>query len=212
MSLFPNGIYHIYNHAIGDDNLFRTEENYTYFLKRYAYFIHPIARTYSYCLMPNHFHLLVKIRSEEELFAVFSKFQTSIDPDLEGFQNLQGLTIERKISKQFSNLFNSYTKSYNKYFNRRGALFCHNFKRKHIDKDNYFSSVIQYIHRNPVHHGFCSEIKDWKWTSYHALLCDKTTLLERQEILDWFGTQIHFREAHQCIPENYAELAADDFY
>ena len=69
-------MYHIYNHANGNDNLFRNEENYAYFLKRYAYFIHPIAKTYAYCLMPNHFHLLVKIRSEEGIAITFPKIRT----------------------------------------------------------------------------------------------------------------------------------------
>ncbi len=74
--LKPNEMYHIYNHANGNDNLFRNEENYAYFLKRYAYFIHPIAKTYAYCLMPNHFHLLVKIRSEEGIAITFPKIRT----------------------------------------------------------------------------------------------------------------------------------------
>jgi len=51
--------YHIYNHAVGNENLFRCDENYRYFLKKYAEHISPIADTFAYCLMPNHFHLSV---------------------------------------------------------------------------------------------------------------------------------------------------------
>lgn len=87
MFLEPNKFYHIYNHAIGDDNLFRNNQNYLYFLKRYADFIHPIAKTYAYCLMPNHFHLLVKIRTEVEIVEAFPKLRK----DLQGFKNLEGL-------------------------------------------------------------------------------------------------------------------------
>ena len=67
--LLPDYFYHIYNHANGDDNLFREQENYRFFLQQYAKYINPIADTYAYCLMPNHFHLLVKIKEEQDLLS-----------------------------------------------------------------------------------------------------------------------------------------------
>jgi REP element-mobilizing transposase RayT len=151
--LKPNEMYHIYNHANGNDNLFRNEENYAYFLKRYAYFIHPIAKTYAYCLMPNHFHLLVKIRSEEGIAITFPKIRT-----LEKLEILEKLEFDKFISKQFANLFSSYTQSYNIVFRRKGSLFIKNFQRKPVKSEAYFTSLVQYIHRNPLHHGFCDKI------------------------------------------------------
>ena len=202
-----NGIYHIYNHANGDENLFRNNQNYLYFLKRYAHFIHPIAKTYAYCLMPNHFHVLVKIRSKEEIVATLPKFET-----LEKLTELEELTFDKFISKQFSNLFSSYTQSFNKVFKRKGSLFIKNFKRKPIKSNSYFISTLQYIHRNPVHHGFCTNIEDWNWSSYHSLISQKSTLLEKKEIMDWFGTKEYFAEAHKLPDKNYVELSHDDFY
>ena len=64
----PDKMYHIYNHANGNDNLFYSDENYFYFLKRYSELLSPIVDTYAYCLMPDHFHWLVKIKSEKEVF------------------------------------------------------------------------------------------------------------------------------------------------
>src|SRR5690554_6121754 len=64
--------YHIYNHANGNENLFREQKNYEYFLEKYKQHINPIAETIAWCLMPNHFHLLVKIKTEEEIVAAFS--------------------------------------------------------------------------------------------------------------------------------------------
>ncbi|WP_234572988.1 hypothetical protein [Rhodohalobacter sp. 614A] len=49
--LQPGYFYHIWTHANGDDNLFRCEENYGYFLKRYLHHVHPVVETYAYCLM-----------------------------------------------------------------------------------------------------------------------------------------------------------------
>ncbi|HEA31502.1 MAG TPA: hypothetical protein ENH91_16170 [Leeuwenhoekiella sp.] len=105
--LLPDRYYHIYNRANGDERIFRTAENYSYFLRRYAYFINPVASTLSYCLMPNHFHFLVRIKND------VSKEK-----------------LEGHVSKQFSNLFSSYTQAFNKQQKRKGSLFMKNFKRK----------------------------------------------------------------------------------
>jgi putative transposase len=58
--------YHIYNRGNNGENLFFEERNYPYFLKLYAHHILPVANTYAYCLLRNHFHALVRIRTEEE--------------------------------------------------------------------------------------------------------------------------------------------------
>lgn len=90
--------YHIYNHANGDENLFREQKNYEYFLEKYKQHISPIAETIAWCLMPNHFHLLVKIKTEEEIVAAFSStnppstFPPSTFPK---FQTLEKLGLEK---------------------------------------------------------------------------------------------------------------------
>lgn len=71
--------YHIYNHANGDENLFRKEENYSFFLRKHLQHISPIAETIAWCLMPNHFHFLIKIKSEEEIAEVLSNFPLVLD-------------------------------------------------------------------------------------------------------------------------------------
>jgi hypothetical protein len=48
----PNTVFHVYNHGNAEDNIFREKENYYYFMKRYAYYIYPIAKTYAFCLLP----------------------------------------------------------------------------------------------------------------------------------------------------------------
>ena len=65
--LCPGDFYHIYNRGNNRETIFRTAENYRFFLERYVYYIEPIAATYAYCLLPNHFHLFVGIRPEPEL-------------------------------------------------------------------------------------------------------------------------------------------------
>lgn len=179
--LIPNTYYHIYNHANGDDNLFREEKNYDFFLQKYHLHIDPIADTVAWCLMPNHFHLLVKIKSEAEVASNFPKFQT-----LERFEDRS-----KFVSKQFSNFFSSYSQAFNKVYNRRGSLFIKNFKRKEIRSDEYLKTLILYIQLNPVKHGFVSRNRDWQWTSFHEFPKQQPTLFNRL-----FGTLDNYKELH----------------
>jgi REP element-mobilizing transposase RayT len=184
----PGKFYHIYNHANGSENLFRSDENYRYFLSRYAHFINTVADTYVYCLMPNHIHFLARIKSEAELESTFRKFET--------FQKL-----EARISKQFANLFSSYTQAFNKMYKRRGSLFIPNFKRPEITDNTYLTSVIVYIHFNPVNHRFTNNLASWPWSSYRTILSDKTTSIKRDEVLKWFGNRDEFLKFHQNADE-----------
>ncbi|MEO6330032.1 MAG: transposase [Ginsengibacter sp.] len=172
--LLPSTYYHIFNHANGDEDLFREMGNYRYFLQQYHKHINGIADTYCYCLMPNHFHLLVRIKSAEALTT-----------HLPGFKNLEGVAASNLLSKQFSNFFNSYSKAFNKKYERRGSLFLKNFKKKAITNRKHLADVILYIHLNPVKHGFRVHPKDWDWSSYHTLYPERlnfiNTLFENQE-------------------------------
>jgi len=192
--LEPDNYYHIYNHAVGQDNLFNKKENYHFFLEKYASYINPVADTFAYCLLPNHFHFLVRIKEEIEIEECLK-----VKKDLTGFQNLSGL-----ISKQFSNLFNSYSKSFNRQQYRKGALFERPFKRRKIDNEKYLKNIIHYIHYNPVHHEFTDDLKEWKYSSYNSFFTKKKSLLKREEVIEWFDNLenfifIHNKEADENI-------------
>ena len=123
--LQPNCSYHIFNHANGFENIFTVDDNYRFYLDKYQQYILPIAETYAYCLLPNHFHLVVRIRRREVLEEVFRNFKStnfSKVPNLEKVEVTDNM-IEYYISKQFANLFSCYTQSFNKVNKRRGSLF-----------------------------------------------------------------------------------------
>ena len=181
-------IYHIYTHANGNENLFREEDNYLYFLKKYTHHLYPLVETFAYCLMPNHLHLMVRVRKEEEVL------KNAAASHLTGFENLSGV-----VSRGFSNLFNSYTKAVNKRYNRKGSLFHRPFKRKPIQKDAYFTALICYIHNNPVHHGFVQDTIDWQHSSWHTYLSVKPTKLAREEGINWFGDLEEFCKVHRLM-------------
>ncbi|MBC7389770.1 MAG: hypothetical protein H7329_11200 [Opitutaceae bacterium] len=185
-------IYHIYNHAVGNENLFRTRENYIYFLKKYSQYIHPVCKTFSYCLMPNHFHFLIEIRSCEELynhFLILKPENYIVKPE--------EFNAPDFVMQQFSNLFNGYAKAYNKAFKRRGALFNDYLRRKLVDQDRYYSILVYYIHANPVHHKFCKNISEWEFSSFESLLSGKLTKLEREQTIQWFGNNKDFADYHK---------------
>jgi len=207
--MHPDSIYHIYNHANGSENLFRQEENYRYFLELWTKYIAPVATTYAYCLMPNHFHTLVRIHSEEVLSGYFRDKLKKRGQDLTGFENLSGL-----ISQQFSNCYNAYAKAYNKKYKRSGSLFHRPFKSKEIESEAYLTTMVHYIHHNPIHHEFCDDYKDWKFSSYNAYLTVKPSQIQRDYILDWFGginEFISFHNINKRIPESSIETYLTGF-
>ncbi len=194
----PDTYYHVYNHAIGHENLFRNEGNYQYFLKKYAEYLYPVCQTYAYCLMPNHFHLLIKIRNKEEIITFYIEKEKRKGKEFEDNNALlETLDFHKLVMLQFQHFLNGYAQAINKQFNRKGGLFLNHLKRIIVATDSYFTSFVHYIHFNPVHHGFCKDLRDWQHSSYNAFLLDKATRLERDEILNWFGNQEQYLRFHQ---------------
>ena len=166
--LQPNQTYHIYNRGNNRENLFREKRNYHHFLKLYTRYIAPITATYAYCLMPNHFHLLIKIKSHAS-----------------------------NPSQSFSNLFNAYTKAINHAYGRTGSLFETPFHRIPVTDTPYFWNLIRYIHQNPQHHRFVDDFRDWPYSSYKALITpDQPTKIAKDALIDWFGDRQSIIHAH----------------
>ncbi len=185
----PDCFYPIFNHAVGNENLFRNNDNFHYFLTKFKQYIAPVCKVYAYCLMPNHFHFLVQIRSKEEI-ALFYK---TLKPNAAD----ANLDYHKIVMHQYSKLFNGYAQAYNKMYSRKGALFIDYLRRKQITDSSYFTKLVQYIHNNPIHHNFCKNIEDWIYSSYHTILSNKPTLIERNEIIHWFNSIEQFKQLHQ---------------
>jgi len=175
--------YHIYNRGINSCNLFHENTNYEYFLGLYDKHISPMADTFAWVLMPNHFHLLVRIKEED--------IQT-ISPDRVPYP-------VRAIvpAKHFSNLFNSYAQAFNKMYGRHGNLFERPFKRKEINDIDYFRNLVIYIHNNPVHHKFTEHAMDYPWSSYLTCISVKPTHMQHDAVMGWFDNEANFKTAHE---------------
>jgi REP element-mobilizing transposase RayT len=201
--LIPGECYHIYNRGNNHENLFIEKRNYPYFLSLYTKHIHPIADTYAYCLLKNHFHISLRIKTEEEYYT--SQVLETYD-----------VPSKKKIlnpSQSFSNFFNAYAKAINKGYGRSGSLFEERFGRIPVRNDSYFATLIFYIHYNPQKHGFVDDFHAWEWSSYHALTGTGETKLHRAKVLDMFGGAQEFEHFHQgrLDEKKLAALIDDEF-
>ena len=163
IAFVPERYYHLYNHAVGNENLFRQDDNYHYFMKLYDGYASPIVETFAYCLMPNHFHFLIRIRSSDTLQAFFEEQRKA-----KGRSTSVKKSLTNQIGQQLGNWFNAYAKAYNKRFYRRGRLFFDSVQRKPVYKTDYLQTLIGYIHWNPVYHGFVDSPEDWPHSSYRS--------------------------------------------
>jgi REP element-mobilizing transposase RayT len=109
-------------------------------------YISPIADLYAYCLLPNHFHLLLKIKDYEDL--------------------MNKNNSENIIKVQFGTFFGTYTKAINKIYHRTDSLFEGRFKRKLIKSNLHFYQTIAYIHQNPQKHRLVADYREWEHSSY----------------------------------------------
>ena len=162
--------YHIFNRGNNGEDIFIEEKNYSYFLTLMKKHLLPIAEIYVYCLLKNHFHILLK---------------TKLIPD------------ENEISQYFSNFFNAYAKSINKTYARKGSLFQTRFSRKSIETEDYLKTLVIYIHLNPKIHGFTSDYKTYPHSSFNSINSAKHTDLKRTEVIQLFDDLNNFTYCHQ---------------
>ena len=169
--------YHIYNRGNNRENVFFQERNYAYFLTLWWKHISPIAETWAFCLLRNHFHVVVYIKNQEDL---------------------SGSKI-KEPSQYFSNFFNAYVRGVNIATQRTGALLQRPFKRIPVANISYLIRLIVYIHQNPQKHHFTEDFREWNYSSYDELTADVPTRLERDKVMQYFGSKEDFVRIHQEI-------------
>lgn len=201
--------YHIFNRGNNQENVFIQERNYAYFMELWWKHTSRIAETYAYSLLKNHFHATVYIKNKEDL----TGFRESI-PDSghsprksrdekEADENLSGLNL-KEPSQYFANFFNAYTRGVNIATGRSGALFETPFKRIPVTDERYLMRLIVYIHQNPQKHAFVEDFRDWNYSSYHDLIGNAPTRLQRDKMMELFGSREDFIRIHQEIqPFNF---------
>jgi putative transposase len=134
-----NGIYHILNRGNGRQRVFLKDRDYSAFLKLLGEMQGQYGvKLYAYCLMPNHFHLLVKSTHGTELSQGMQWFLTT------------------------------HVRRYHQHYQTSGHLWQGRFKSFEVTGDGYFLTVARYIEGNPVRAGLVETAADWVWSSHRS--------------------------------------------
>ena len=188
MQFEPNHIYHIYNRGNNSQKIFFTRGNYLFFLKKVKLYVLPYADILAWCLMPNHFHLMVYVNRLE----VNISEQVTESHQLTGASAVKEShqpTKSRSLNDSISILLRFYTRAIQKQENFTGSLFQHRTKAICLtdiegvtpawfettfgvsinipdgEKD-YPQVCFNYIHQNPVTAGLVKNPGDWEFSSF----------------------------------------------
>src|SRR6187455_3209441 len=129
----PDIYYHFYNRGNNRQVIFFEADNYLFFLRRFKEYVLPVVDVLVYCLMPTHYHILVRVKQTSEV--------------------LKTSEVSSQVSLAMQKFLISYTKAINKRFSRAGALFQGQFQAKPIKNYPHLLNLCVYIHANPVKDG-----------------------------------------------------------
>jgi putative transposase len=198
-----DGIYHVYNRTNNGEPLFLTDENRYFFLKKYKEYLAAYIDTYCWCLLPNHFHFLIRVKPEKQIRKLIQQ-KASNECTLTEAKFLENtIPLSELIQQGFKRFFQSYSLAFNKMHHRKGNLFYRPFKRVKIQKETHFTNAIIYIHANPVKHRLATDFTHYKWSSWQTYLSIASTDLLREEVLDWFGQKEQMIKAHYDLSKYY---------
>lgn len=160
-----HGYYHIYNRGAGRHKLFIEKDNYLYILRRTKKYTKEFDLTViAYCLMPNHYHFLIR---------------------------QDGNTSLGELPKR---VFGGYSRAVNKRYGWSGTLFEGRFKAKTVTTDNYLYQLCRYINANPVKDGIVKRLEDWPYSNYLEWVGLRDgTLVDRQFVQEVFGDATSYR-------------------
>jgi len=201
MILKDNTLYHIYNQGNNRQKIFFSRENYLFFLKKIKLYIIPHADILAWCLMPNHFHLMVFIHSLE--------ISVSDQP---------GTTINsgnvRNMNDSIGLILRTYTRAFNKQKKRSGSLFKTHTQAeaisgikgitpsyyitsreeeldKQIPEEEYPQICFNYIHDNLVMAKLVQQPENWEFSSYRDYCGLRNGTLINKERASAFGLRLN---------------------
>jgi putative transposase len=189
MVFYENSFFHVYNQGNNRRQIFFSRENYEFFKLKLAAYILPFASIIAYCLMPNHFHLLLFVHHVKVPKLFFKQY---VENYYESYYKRTGSAKrvyksqvnswksgDISLNEAFAILQRSYTRAINKERGWSGSLFRSRCKAKDewqdkfvtIGDSNFFTGNIyvakcmDYIHENPGQSGLVDRPEDWEFSS-----------------------------------------------
>jgi putative transposase len=222
MEFYQGEIYHIYNRGNIHQKVFYERKNYLYFLKKMKRHLKPFCHILAWCLIPNHFHWLVKVKSQDEMNSIaFS--DSSITPFKSNNNRSNsseiGMSLDEtpliELNKSIGVLLRSYTRAMNVTYGSKGSLFQQRTKSKNLNsgvtiRNNYALICFLYITQNPVKHRLAKDTASWEFSSYrdyaglrNGRLCNKGLA---ENLLNLPSNAVEFRTfIRQSLPDNYQD-------
>ncbi len=159
MNFQENAIYHVYNRS--NELLFQSDEDYRLFLQKLKVFLLPGSHVLAWCLMPNHFHLLIQVKAEGVQWS-----------------NSKNRYRTQQLSEKLSFLIGTYTQGFNRRYGQKGQLFAHPTKAKLLSDPavsyyngfgevDYVTTCFLYIHQTPVMAGLVNDPAQWEMSSFN---------------------------------------------
>ena len=199
MNFEKEKLYHIYNQGNNRKNIFFSRNNYLLFCKKIEIFICPYADILAWCLMPNHFHLMLLVR---EIQLPYESRSISDSKDSE--PDKKAVIKKRTLNDSVGILLRSYTRIVNAEQGFTGSLFRQRTKANCINsfkglQPNFLKSKIaifnmlpekqypqvcfHYIHQNPVKSGLVEKDTDWEFSSARDYANSKSKSFVKKEIV-----------------------------
>jgi len=182
-------VYHVFSRGNNKENLFNTNDDFHHFMQLYSIYIQPIAHTYAWCLMRNHFHFCIRIKEENSIGYLDKSNSKYQDLKLKWrfYNDIKTVTsnhFKPSPNTQLNHFLNAYATWYNVRHNRTGSLFQKNCNKKPVEDLSYLTQLIVYINMNPVKHGFVNFTGDYTWSSFTEVnngiyhFCDKDIITQ----------------------------------
>jgi len=149
-SIADHEIYHVLNRGNGGAGVFHTERDYVEFVRLLedAKSSFPV-QLLGYCIMPNHFHLILRPEAADALGYFMHWLMTT--------------HVRRHHVRR----------------NTAGHVWQGRYKSFRIDGDAHFLMVLRYVERNPVRAGLAHSARAWRWSSHRERLgLERTTLVD----------------------------------
>lgn len=193
MHLVEGEIYHVYNRGNNKQRIFIKKENYTYFLGKIELYIKPVCDILAWCLMPNHFHLLIHANAHSVPIIKDGSFE------------------RQNFSQAVKQLLSSYTKAINKQEGRTGSLFQQKTKAVHVNGNGHHPYIaFHYIHQNPLKAGKVKRMEDWEYSSFQDYInMERTSICSREKAVELIDLNLKelYQESYQVMNLNSGEVS-----